>query len=104
MAQSVATGDEEGARSDNYAWHFAVYRASHGKYLMGMITQLWVQADWPAIWGVPGQLEKSVIEHDKVSRAIQHGDGKTAGLYMSQHINRGMEMVLDMIDLGDDDG
>jgi DNA-binding GntR family transcriptional regulator len=75
----------------NMAWHEAIYRASHSRYLQDFIARLSAGAPVPAMWRSAHAVE-SAREHEGIMEAIEARDAALAAERMRNHILGGAIM------------
>ncbi|GAA0562967.1 MULTISPECIES: GntR family transcriptional regulator [Actinomadura] len=95
MVEAAQSGDPTRASAANRKWHFAIYRSGRTKFVEPFIIRLWNQFAWSTIWRVPGQLERSVAEHQEITAALVARDGARAARLMREHIAAGRRAVVD---------
>lgn len=93
MVRAVESGDIGAASDANRAWHFAIYQAASTRFIEPMITRLWDQYAWNAIWSVPHRLTDSLHDHAGILDALDAGDATRAAELMRDHIGGGAEAV-----------
>jgi DNA-binding GntR family transcriptional regulator len=87
-AASVARGDRAAYIEANSRFHEAIYRGAHNLFLAEMTLSV-RQRLAPfrhAQFETLGRLAKSHAEHDRVTQAIQRGDGDGAAREMRAHL------------------
>lgn len=88
LAVLVRSGDQQGYKEINEAFHAAIYSGSHNDYLVELTfaTRLRVLPFRRAQFHKLGRLALSFEEHDKVVTAILRGDREAAASHMRAHI------------------
>jgi DNA-binding GntR family transcriptional regulator len=79
----------------NEVFHRAIWEASESPRLMSLLNQLWNGLPPQVAEFLPGQAEKSVIEHKAILEAIRSGDTEGARGAMQGHVRRSMNDFLD---------
>jgi DNA-binding GntR family transcriptional regulator len=94
MVDAVRAGDATRASAANRAWHFAVYDSARSHFISPIISRLWSQFAWSAVWSVPGRLENSLLEHEAITAAYLARDTERAAALMRQHVEGGQHAVI----------
>ncbi|GAB3850485.1 GntR family transcriptional regulator [Nesterenkonia populi] len=80
----------------NEQFHFALYRLSGDRMLVGFIEQLWAGVPYTAqrIYRDPGGGRRSSREHRRIAEAVAAGDPETASAELELHIGQGLMSAL----------
>jgi DNA-binding GntR family transcriptional regulator len=87
-AEMVARGDFAAYDAFNWAFHQAIYRATHNEYMADQAVELRTRmaAFRRAQLRYAGRLERSRNEHEAIMIAIARGDGEEAARQMRAHL------------------
>ncbi|WP_249413764.1 GntR family transcriptional regulator [Shouchella clausii] len=79
----------------NYAFHKEVWNASESKRLITVLDYLWkgLPSNLPLL--LPEQMDKSLLEHQKIVDCIVNNKPESAKKVMMQHIHRSIEDFID---------
>jgi DNA-binding GntR family transcriptional regulator len=76
--------------SANGAFHRSIWEASESTRIITLLKQLWNGLPPQLADFLPEQIEKSVIEHSQILKAIQSGSPDEARRTMEAHVKRSM--------------
>lgn len=93
LIRAADLDDIEAATRLNEEWHFSIYRVAATRFIEPVITRLWSQYAWNAIWSVPDRLAQSIAEHRAILTALHARDAAEARRLMQHHIDSGAEAV-----------
>jgi len=77
----------------NSAWHWAIYECSGSSMLNDFIRRLWEAFPWRTIWALPGRMELSLHQHEKIMEALRAHDAASAAEQMRMHIASGQDTL-----------
>ena len=91
--------DTEHLKELDTAFHSAIYRASGSRLLAKTLSELHkkIKSYRKLSLSVPGRLERSVMEHREILKAIAEGDSERADKLTSLHIERALENMLTQV-------
>jgi DNA-binding GntR family transcriptional regulator len=81
----------------NRDFHMLIYEAAGMPQLLQMIKTLWIKSPWDTLFVVPNRAEMIVQEHQRILAAIDQGDAELAGLHMQEHIEHGVQMLVEYL-------
>jgi DNA-binding GntR family transcriptional regulator len=104
MAAAERAGDAVAYGRLNREFHFAIYDAQPFRRLSTMIRNLWDSTDWcrRIFASATDYLPASTAEHEGIYRALQAGDGDTAGDLLRQQKQRALDWLLVHVERSED--
>jgi DNA-binding GntR family transcriptional regulator len=94
MIDARDKGDAVRLQKANTDWHFGVYEAANARFVMEFVKRLWAAFEWEAIWMVPGRVDQSIAEHERILEAIKRNAADEAAELMQRHIRSSEQSVL----------
>lgn len=96
-ASMVAAADEqdfEGYTRFNASFHLSLYEASEMPRLVRIIETLWVGRPPLTPIQVPGQVARSLEEHEQILVALRKGDPDQVAMWVQHHIEHARDALL----------
>jgi DNA-binding GntR family transcriptional regulator len=93
-AAAIASNRTGAVAQLNSAWHWAIYDTSGAPLLNDFIHRLWETFPWRTMWALPGRVELSNRQHERVMKAIRARDAARAAEQMRVHVASGEETLL----------
>ena len=97
MVDLQKAGDLRTFSAVNDRWHSTIYRAAGSKLLEKTIVDIWKTASVDDLWTIPGRSAASVVEHERILRALCRHDPEGAEQAMGDHHRSGERFLLDFI-------
>jgi DNA-binding GntR family transcriptional regulator len=97
--QAEAAGDSDAYYRENETFHQILYEASGNGFLQSQALQLQkrLQPFRRLQLRVRGRIRQSLDEHRQILKAVEDGDGETAGLLLRQHVTVQGEKFFDLM-------
>ena len=96
LAELNAGADRQAILSQNYTFHFTIYRASRSAVLLPMIESLWLQAGPFTYFSMPSIREVwNARHHESAIDAIRARDKKAAARAIKADISKSMKFLKD---------
>ena len=102
----IKRGDIEKIKELNNDFHVTICRASGNRLLTRILTELHrnIRAYRKLSLSVPGRIEKSILEHREILKAMIDGDSERADRLTSLHIERAMKNMISAVAEDEADG
>jgi DNA-binding GntR family transcriptional regulator len=85
--------DAKGLRVVNYKLHMILCGANIYPWLTRLISALWVRFPTQSLWLIPNRPKMSILQHEKMIKAIKKRDDLLAGSLMRKHLESSMKAL-----------
>lgn len=85
--------DPKGLRVVNYKLHMILCGANIYPWLTRLISALWVRFPTQSLWLMPNRPKMSILQHEKMIKAIKKRDELLAGSLMRKHLESSMKAL-----------
>lgn len=93
MEAATRDGDPAEAARADLEFRRTLYAAADNPILLDLIDQVWLTFPGSILYGIPGRLAQSVVEHHEILDAVVRRDAATAGLRIRQHLLGALEVL-----------
>ena len=86
MQDAQRAGDPAEAARADLAFRRTLYAAADNPILLDLIDQVWLQFPGSILYGIPGRLAQSLVEHHEILDAVARRDPTAAGFCVQKHL------------------